>query len=254
MNRPILVEMSNMQAPQTGETESKSPWLAQGDQKRVAIRSMFDEIAPTYDKLNRLITLHLDKSWRRQALLWCGIKPEDRVLDLCCGTGDFLVEAMKLTNHCNHLGIDFSLPMLENGTGKNLPTLALGDACAIPVKDGAFDVVSVGWGIRNVPDIDLAHREIFRVLNSGGRFVSVDMAMPKNRVMLKICTFVFQQVVPRLGARLSQAEAYKYLPESTKRFLSREELSASMVAAGFKSVTYRDLFFGNICVHWGTKN
>ena len=232
---------------------SDSPWLTQGEAKRTAVKKMFDEIAPSYDRLNRLITFHLDRSWRKKALIWCGIKPSDRVLDLCCGTGDFLVEAQKLTNHKEHVGIDFSLPMLEYAHSKNLPTLCLGDACQIPIQDSRFDLVSVGWGIRNVPDIDRAHQEIYRVLRKGGKFVSIDMAVPKIKLIRAISTVTCMKIIPKLGAWLSQAEAYKYLPESTQRFWNRDQLVESMSKAGFESVQYRDLFFGNICVHWGVK-
>ncbi len=233
--------------------EPISPWLVAGDEKRKAVQKMFSEIAPSYDRLNRIITLNLDQGWRKKALLYAGIKPGDRVLDMCCGTGDFLVEVEKLTNHKEHLGIDFCLPMLEFGSQKNLPLLILGDACQIPIQDCTFDIVTVGWGIRNVPDIDRAHREIYRVLNSNGRFVSIDMAVPSNVVTRYFSTKIFQKVIPKLGAWLSKAEAYKYLPESTQRFWDRGQLAESMRRAGFEKIEHRDLFFGNICVHWGTK-
>jgi demethylmenaquinone methyltransferase / 2-methoxy-6-polyprenyl-1,4-benzoquinol methylase len=131
--------------------------------------------------------------------------------------------------------------------------LSVGDACCLPVASGAFDAVSVGWGIRNVPDIDAAHREVFRVLKPGGRFVSLDMARPRNAPMRAFSSFLFQKLVPRLGALFGKTEAYTYLPESTERFKSREDLAESMRAAGFTDVAHRDFMFGNICLHRGSK-
>jgi demethylmenaquinone methyltransferase/2-methoxy-6-polyprenyl-1,4-benzoquinol methylase len=110
--------------------------------------------------------------------------------------------------------------------------------------------VTVGWGIRNVPDIDLAHREIARVLKPGGRFVSLDMAIPKNPVVRGISQVVSSTLLPLLGG---DREAYRYLPESARRFKSREDLAQSMEQAGFKNVRYRDYAFGNVCMHWGVR-
>lgn len=143
--------------------------------------------------------------------------------------------------------------MLEGARGKDEALLSVGDACAIPLRSASVDAVTVGWGIRNVPDIDLAHREIVRVLKPGGRFVSVDMALPRNGLVRAVAGLLCGKLIPRLGAWLSDAKAYRYLPESTQRFMSREELCASMERAGMTQAGWRDLFFGNICIHWGRK-
>jgi demethylmenaquinone methyltransferase/2-methoxy-6-polyprenyl-1,4-benzoquinol methylase len=152
------------------------------------------------------------------------------------------------------LGVDFSLPMLQVVPKKLIrPAISLGDACRLPIQSGAFDGVSVGWGIRNVPDIDLAHREIVRTMKPGARFVSLDMAQPRNALMRMVSGFVFSTVAPLLGSLFGKTKAYTYLPKSTQRFKSREELAASMRAAGLTDVGHKDFMLGNVCMHWGTK-
>lgn len=150
-------------------------------------------------------------------------------------------------------GIDFCLPMLQKAQGKQHPLVGLGDACQLPIQSSQFEGVSVGWGIRNVPDIDGAHRELFRILKPGGRFVSLDMARPRNPLIRIPSEFVCGSVLPRLGALFGKTSAYTYLPKSTQTFKSRKELTVSMRGAGFIDTGFKDLFFGNICVHWGRK-
>ncbi len=230
-------------------------WQAEGVQKRTAVRGMFAEIAPTYDLLNSLISFRLHHRWRAFAVRKLNLKPGDAALDVCCGTGDFMRPLKKAVGQQGRVcGIDFCLPMLEIARKKGVPAeVGLGDACQLPIRTGALDGVSVGWGIRNVPDIDQAHRELCRVLKPGGRFVSLDMAVPRARLVRAASTFAFHRLVPWLGSLFGKTQAYTYLPKSTQRFLTREELKTSMEKAGFAEVGYKDLFLGNVCVHWGTK-
>lgn len=239
-----------MAAPRT-----ETPWQAEGDDKRSAVQRMFGEIAPTYDLLNSVMSLRLHHRWRRFAVQQLRLKPGARVLDVACGTGDFMVPLRAAVGPQGAVvGIDFCLPMLEVATQKQTPgAVALGDACRLPVASDTLDGASVGWGIRNVPDIDAAHRELARVLKSGARFVSLDMARPRFAPIRWASDLLFRKGVPLMGRAFGKTEAYTYLPESTQRFLGREELSESMRAAGFTDVGFKDLFFGNLCVHWGTK-
>jgi demethylmenaquinone methyltransferase / 2-methoxy-6-polyprenyl-1,4-benzoquinol methylase len=186
------------------------------------------------------------------------LKEGQKVLDVCCGTGDFMMPLRKAVGRKgNVFGVDFCLPMLEGAKkklGEGEQMLALGDACRLPVASNAFDGVSVGWGLRNVPDLNAALSEAHRVLKSGGRFVSLDMARPRNQFVRKTAEFALRRALPFLGKLLKLGdEAYAYLPESTLRFASRETLAAAMERAGFVDVAYRDLMFGNLCVHWGRK-
>jgi len=239
-----------------GNTEAgKQIWQTVGPEKRAAVQRMFGEVAPTYDRLNGLMSFSLHRRWRALAVKALALKTGDRALDVCCGTGDFLSPLTVATGGQGLVyGLDFCLPMLAEAR-KKLPGvgLGLGDACRLPVREGAFQGVTVGWGIRNVPDIDGAHREICRVLSPGGRFVSIDMARPRNPLAAAFARWAFHTLTPLMGRLFGKAEAYTYLPESTDRFMSREELAASMRQAGFAKVEWRDLFFGNICMHWGEK-
>jgi demethylmenaquinone methyltransferase / 2-methoxy-6-polyprenyl-1,4-benzoquinol methylase len=229
-------------------------WEAQGHEKRVAVQGMFAEIAPTYDVANRVMSMSRHHQWRAFAASRLELKKGDSVLDLCCGTGDFLLTLRPMVGETGHLvGIDFCLPMLQRASDKDNAQLSTGDACKLPVQSAKFDGVTVGWGIRNVPDIDEAHREIFRVLKQGGRFVSVDTAVPTSKLVRWGSRFLCRNMLSTVGAILKNKTAYRYLNESTDRFKSREELAASMRSAGFDQVQFKNLMFGNICVHWGTK-
>ncbi len=230
-------------------------WQAEGVQKRAAVQSMFGQIAPTYDRLNGLISFNLHHRWRAYAVSRLHLKSGDTALDVCCGTGDFMLPLRnKVGAQGKVVGVDFSLPMLQVACKKQVPgPVNLGDACRLPIQTSSIDAVSVGWGIRNVPNIDQAHREFFRVLKPGGWFVSLDMARPRIGLMRAASEFVFNRLVPWLGSKFGKTEAYTYLPKSTQKFSTREELKESMIAAGFTEVAYKDLFFGNVCCHWGRK-
>lgn len=179
----------------------------------------------------------------------------DQVLDLCCGTGDFLVSALRrLGQGGNATGVDFCAPMLKIASQK-VPRarLALADACRLPFRGESFDVVTVGWGLRNLADLDAGLREAARVLRPGGRIVSVDMAVPRNRIIRGVSRWLGVAVLPRIGAMFGSKTAYEYLPRSTQTFATREELVDIFNSAGFGGVRWKDLMLGNICVHWGIK-
>lgn len=234
-------------------------WTTEGARKRAAVREMFAEIAPSYDLLNGLMSLSLHRRWRTYAVSLLDLQPGDRALDVCCGTGDFLFPLrQKVGAEGLVVGVDFCRPMLERAAEKIAPGgwrggTSVGDACQLPITGATFDAVTVGWGIRNVPDIDAAHQEVVRVLRPGGRFISLDMARPKVRLIRAFSEFLFHNVVPRLGALFGKTQAYTYLPKSTERFWTREQLAASMERAGLVDIRYRDLMFGNICIHFGRK-
>lgn len=238
--------------PQTAE---KSPWLTEGDEKRSAVRDMFAQIAPSYDRVNSLMSLRLHYRWRALAVKTLNLRPGDQVLDLCCGTGDFFSPLRQSIGKSGTIvGLDFCRPMLERAHQKYAEEgeLIEADACSLPLAENLFDGVTVGWGLRNVPDVPAALHEAWRVLKAGKRFVSLDMARPRGPFGT-ISEKVFHAVVPAVGKLFGHTTAYQYLPQSTLKFASREELVSLLTQAGFINVQYRDLFFGNICMHWGEK-
>lgn len=235
--------------------DPEKPWLTDGGAKRAAVQEMFAGIATRYDRLNGIISFSRHHRWRQFAAQRLDLSPGDRALDVCCGTGDFFLPLREAVGESGSvLGVDFCLPMLEQAKMKSVPGgLVQGDGCRLPIRAESVHAVTVGWGIRNVPDVDAAHREALRVLKPGGRFVSVDMAIPRNAILRAGSSVVTKRVLPILGSLFGMRMAYTYLPKSIERFQSREELGMSMEAAGFREVGWKDFMFGNICVHWGVK-
>lgn len=249
----IFVNCGKIQLMNQGTEQAL--WEAKGAEKRERVRQMFADIAPTYDQLNSIMSFRQHHRWRGLAAEKLQLRGGEAVLDMCCGTGDFLpILRSKVGPSGSLVGLDFCEPMLVQSSEKdNDARLILGDAGTLPLADSFFDAVAVGWGIRNVPDIDAAHREAFRVLKPGGRFVSIDMAIPKGLFAKMGSALVNKVGLPLLGVIFRKREAYTYLPESTTRFMDRAGLKASMERAGFQKVEFQDLFFGNICIHSGVK-
>ena len=230
-------------------------WEAQDSEKGAAVHGLFSRIAKNYDVANRILSFNRDKSWRKLAVSKLELKCGERALDICCGTGDFLVPLREAIDTDGELvGLDFCQPMLDQASMKDETSrLVLGDAGNLPFEDGYFHGVSVGWGMRNVPDIQLAHNEAFRVLGPNGKFVSIDCAEPKSRITRRLTGIARTAVTSILGMSLKSKDDYKYLSESSKRFKTRQQLVRIMQDAGFTDVNFQDLMFGNICIHWGTK-
>jgi len=203
---------------------------------------MFDRIAPVYDVMNRVMTAGLDRRWRRETVREV-VRPGDRVLDAACGTGDLAIEASRAGARV--VGLDFSGAMLERARRK-APELEWlqGDLLALPFEDGEFDAATVGFGIRNVADLEAGLRELRRVVRPGGRLGVLEITRPTG-FMRPFYSLWFDRVVPLLGRILPGGEAYTYLPASVRRFPGPEELAAAMRAAGFDDVRYR-LFAGGI--------
>jgi demethylmenaquinone methyltransferase/2-methoxy-6-polyprenyl-1,4-benzoquinol methylase len=203
---------------------------------------MFDRIAPVYDVMNRVMTAGLDRRWRRETVRET-VSPGDRVLDAACGTGDLAIEAARAG--AGVVGLDFSEAMLERARRK-APQLewVQGDLLALPYGEGEFDAATVGFGIRNVADLEAGLRELRRVVRPGGRVGILEITRPRGALRV-FYSLWFDRVVPLLGRVLPGGEAYTYLPASVRRFPGPEELAAAMRAAGFEDVRYR-LFAGGI--------
>jgi demethylmenaquinone methyltransferase/2-methoxy-6-polyprenyl-1,4-benzoquinol methylase len=203
---------------------------------------MFDRIAPVYDVMNRVMTAGLDRRWRRETVRET-VSPGDRVLDAACGTGDLAIEAARAGGRV--IGLDFSEAMLERARRK-APQLewVQGDLLALPYGEGEFDAATVGFGIRNVADLEAGLRELRRVVRPGGRLGILEITRPRGALRV-FYSLWFDRVVPLLGRILPGGEAYTYLPASVRRFPGPEELATALRGAGFEDVRYR-LFAGGI--------
>jgi demethylmenaquinone methyltransferase/2-methoxy-6-polyprenyl-1,4-benzoquinol methylase len=210
---------------------------------------MFDRIAPFYDAMNRVMTVGLDQRWRRLAAA-AVVRRGDRVLDGCCGTGDLAVAAVK-AGAAEVIGLDFSEEMLVRARRK-APALAWvrGDLLELPFADGEFDATTVGFGIRNVDDLERGLAELRRVLKPGGRVAILEITRPRGPLAL-FYKLWFDGIVPLLGKVLPGGSAYTYLPASVKRFPGPEALAAQLEGAGFGEVAFRRLGGGIVALHTG---
>ncbi len=207
-----------------------------------AVERMFDRIAPVYDAMNRTMTAGLDRRWRR-ITAEAVVDPGDDVLDACCGTGDLAIACARRGGKVT--GLDFSERMLERARGK-APELEWirGDVLAMPFGDASFDSVTVGFGVRNVEELEGALVELRRVLRPGGRLGILEITRPRG-LLAPFYRFWFDGVVPLLGKVLPGGRAYTYLPASVRRFPGPAELADVIERAGFGDVRVR-LFAGGI--------
>ena len=212
------------------------------------VRRMFDRIAPVYDAMNRVMTAGLDQRWRRITVRE-SVRAGDRVLDACCGTGDLAIEVRRAGGSV--VGLDFSEAMLARARRKE-PAIewVRGDVLALPFEDASFDAVTVGFGVRNVDDLQAGLRELRRVLRDGGRLAILEITQPRG-VLALFYRVWFDRIVPALGRVLPGGDAYTYLPASVRRFPGVEALADLLVATGFDAVRYRTFAGGIVALHIG---
>jgi len=215
------------------------------------VRGMFDRIAPVYDAMNRVMTAGLDRVWRRLTVE-AVVQPGDRVLDACCGTGDLALAAEREGGVVT--GVDFSPRMLERARRKSeTVTWVEGDLLALPFGDASFDAATVGFGVRNVSDLDAALAELRRVLRPGGRLAILEITQPRG-ILRPFFSLWFDRVVPVLGRVLPGGKAYTYLPASVRRFPGARELVALLEGHGFEQVRVRLLGGSIVALHTGVRS
>jgi demethylmenaquinone methyltransferase/2-methoxy-6-polyprenyl-1,4-benzoquinol methylase len=227
-----------------------------GAGKRSYVRQIFSEIAPRYDLLNHLLSMNVDRVWRRRAIaaLRIGAAPRGTFLDLCAGTLDVSVAITSWTTFQGSVvAADFAEPMLRAGrsksVGRRIDPVA-GDALDLPFAAGSFAGAIVAFGIRNVADLDLALAEVYRVLAPGARFVILEFSTPRNSVIRAAYHLYSGSILPLIGRLVSgHRTAYRYLPRSIASFPVEEELSRRLSAVGFVNVGWESLTFGVAAIH-----
>jgi demethylmenaquinone methyltransferase/2-methoxy-6-polyprenyl-1,4-benzoquinol methylase len=223
------------------------------------VRSMFGRVAPRYDLANHLLSANIDKHWRahtvkkvRDVLL----RPEARVMDLACGTGDLLI-ALEREAGRSLIGSDFCHPMLQGARAKLRraglrSTLLEADALRLPVRDASVDLITMAFGFRNLANYRAGLAELRRVLRPGGALALLEFSQPPNKAFAALYNWYSRQVLPRIGGALSGApEAYTYLPESVRKFPGAASLAEMMRESGFGSVQWEYLTFGIVALHVG---
>jgi demethylmenaquinone methyltransferase/2-methoxy-6-polyprenyl-1,4-benzoquinol methylase len=241
-------------------TSERPPALPAPGEKAAAVQRMFSTIAPRYDLLNHLLSANVDRVWRRRAVDRLGWEraPHGLYLDNCAGTLDLAVELARRPGFGGKVvGSDFTFAMLERGGGK-LEGVAVRRACAdalvLPFADAQFDGATVGFGVRNLADLDAGLSESARVLKPGAKLVILEFTTPGWQPFRGLYLFYFLRVLPLVGKLVSRhSSAYTYLPESVRAFPAPPELAAKLERAGFAEVGWKTLSGGIAALHWGTK-
>jgi len=233
---------------------------AGGAEKRAYVKQIFSEIAPRYDLLNHVLSLNIDRRWRRKAIARLGVERDTsgRYLDLCTGTLDVAQQISMLGSFRGLvIGADFAEPMLKAGLGKvegkSVAPVAA-DALQLPLASGQLAGAIVAFGIRNVAGLDASLREVFRVLAPGARFVILEFSTPRWPLLRFLYQTYFHHVLPLIGRLVSgHRSAYTYLPRSVANFPVEEELADEMKRAGFANVDWTSLSFGVAAIHVGER-
>ena len=237
----------------------------EGERQRAhaeSVRAMFARIARRYDLLNHLLSANVDRRWRRLVAERVAAHVADnggRVLDVACGTGDLSLTISERVSLAEVTGLDFCRPMLDVARRKAserrraIPFVE-GDALALPFGEGAFDAVTIAFGLRNLASVERGLAELFRVTRPGGIVCVLEFSRPVVPVLRGLFGFYFTRVLPRVGGAVSGSRgAYEYLPDSVSRFPDQERLAELMRAAGFERVGYKNLTGGIAALHTGTR-
>jgi len=214
--------------------------LPEGDEKKRAVREMFDAIAPRYDLVNRIMTFRLDVRWRRTTVRDLALPAGATVLDLASGTGDLCTDLRE--SGLTPISVDLSYGMLA--ADRSGAARVQADILNLPVPDASVDGATCGFALRNLTDLDAFFRELARVVRVGGRIALLDVGVPRNKVIKFGNDIYFGKVVPKIGALLSDGAAYRYLPKSVAYLPEPDAMVAMLRAAGFGDASHRLLSGG----------
>lgn len=230
--------------------------------KKEQVEEMFDNIAPNYDRLNHILSLNIDRIWRRRVMRIVRRSKARRIMDLATGTGDLAIAMAKRVDRTQILGVDLSEEMLAVARAKiqkqgleERIMLEKGDAENLTmVADGSLDAVTVAFGVRNFENMERGLSEIYRTLRAGGKLVVLEFSMPKNRLIRWIYSQYAHRLLPRIGAVISKDKrAYTYLPDSVEEFPTPERFAEIVRSVGFSSVRLRSQSFGIAYIYDATK-
>ena len=225
------------------------------------VRRMFDSIAPADDTMNRLMTLGIDRRWRRKTVAEAVSGNPEAILDIATGTGDLAIALARAAEGATVTGVDLSEGMIEVGRRKvaeaglsDRVKLSPADALALPFADNSFDVITVAFGVRNFEHLAEGYAEMLRVLRPGGRLVILELSLPEQKLIRGLFKLYFLHILPLIGGLISgNRGAYRYLPESVLRFPPKDIFLNMLTSAGFVNVGHKALTFGICRMYWGEK-
>lgn len=241
--------------------ESINPYSSDSRSKSEQIKTMFDNIAPAYDFMNRAMTFGIDRCWRRKAVDMLSKKMPKEILDVATGTGDLAMLLARRISGSMVTGVDLSEGMINVGRKKVADaglseriSFECGDCLNLPWPDNSFDAVTVAYGVRNFENLLQGYSEMHRVLRPGGTINVIELSTPTSAIIKPLYKFYTRYIIPTVGRMVSKdVRAYAYLPESIAAVPQRTEMTALMQKAGFTDTTYRALTFGTCCIYTATK-
>ena len=227
-----------------------------------SVNTIFSSIADRYDRMNMLLSFNIDKLWRKKAIGLCDIKKGYKILDLCCGTGEMIKEMYRQEDDISVTGLDCNDEMLKIASQKlnalpkkNHLELIIGDVLNIPYQNSTFDVVTIAFGLRNIPDFYKALAEMYRVLKPGGRLICLELSKPTIPVFKNIYNVYFNHVLPVVGyIGTGDKKAYTYLKNTVNHFMKKPQLQSSFEKSGFCETGFISISAGIAAIHYGNKS